>query len=308
MKKIPPNIYFHISRAADLLEVEVSDLLLMGSTRAIHLGVILEDVPSVLASHLNTGDDGEGNKTIARPRNSDFYLIDPSLYEGQEREVNGVKYNTGLACGMWHLNSGTLHSILRDGSARIGPFLTASHFSVDEDDDSDLLLLGYAHDFDLPKEFFKDLEETKRKIKFQDEEVISVDNLYISRGWLLRIKDCTENCTAITPRNQPKPNVISKGVVKAQEHGNAKRFSQNRENCLMALLYTRKTFPDECKNAHGIDTNDAWAGATIDHWVSVGAGYPQPSADLLKRIIADMERLPKDRTTAGKPKVSPSKK
>jgi hypothetical protein len=91
-------------------------------------------------------------------------------------------------------------------------------------------------------------------------------------------------------------------VNEIQEHGNTKRFSQNRENCLMALIYTRNTFPDECKNINGIDTNDAWANATINHWLSVGAGYSEPSIDYLKKIISDMNRKPMDRTTAGKPK------
>lgn len=40
MKKIPPNTYFHIVRASELLEIETNDLLLMGASGAIHLGKV----------------------------------------------------------------------------------------------------------------------------------------------------------------------------------------------------------------------------------------------------------------------------
>ncbi|HHG8881058.1 Uncharacterised protein [Enterobacter hormaechei] len=311
MKKIPPNTYFPIGRAADLLEIETNDLLLMGATGAIHLGVILDGIPCVLACliHEGSGAEAEVIQDTNRCRNSLFYLIDPMLYEGQEKENHGVRYNTGLASGMWHLNSGTINGILRYGSSAIGPMLTASYDCVDSDnsDDAESILLGEAHHFDLPTDIFTNLEETKNEIMLQDEEIITLDSIYISRAWLLHIRDCIDNCTAINPRYHSLLKTTGNGVVEIQEHGNTKRFSQNRENCLMALVFTRNTFPDECKNARGIDTNDAWANATINHWVSVGAGYSEPSIDYLKKIISDMHRKPTDRTTAGKPKQSDTK-
>lgn len=306
MKKIPPNTYFHIVRASELLEIETNDLLLMGASGAIHLGVILDGIPCVLAGFINK-EAWAQDKVIQDTnclKNSHFYLIDPVLYDGQEKELHGVRYNTGLASGIWHLNSGTINGVLRYGSSKIGPLLTASHDCVDYDnsDTVESILLGEAHKFDLPSDIFSNPEEIKTEIMRQDEEVITLDSIYISRGWFLRVRDCIDNCTAITPRyHSPLKNTVNT-VNEIQEHGNTKRFSQNRENCLMALIYTRNTFPDECKKINGIDTNDAWANATINHWLSVGAGYSEPSIDYLKKIISDMNRKPMDRTTAGKPK------
>lgn len=45
---------------------------------------------------------------------------------------------------------------------------------------------------------------------------------------------------------------------------------------------------------NGKETNEAWANATIDHWPHVGGDYDEPSADYLKKIISDMDRLPEN--------------
>ena len=86
------------------------------------------------------------------------------------------------------------------------------------------------------------------------------------------------------------------------EHGNRARHSLNRENSIMALIYVKRHYPEECKGKNGKETNEAWANATIDHWPHVGGDYDEPSTDYLKKIISDMDRLPEKRTTAGKKK------
>lgn len=312
MKKIPPNTYFSIARAADLLEIEIDDLLHMGSTGAIHLGVILDDLPSVLVQHVDKHGNVIYHESYAPEClvNSEFYYFDPHLYEGQQKEIRGGLQSAGLASGLWHINRGTVGQILQYGSGAIGLCLTTSFDNVDIDDFNyvEMLLLASAQEFDLPEDLFPDQEAAKNEIMRQSELLLKADDLYISRAWLLHIRECMENCTVITPKLGTSQTALRKIAITAQEHGNAKRFSQNRENCLMALIYTKRIYPEECKNVSGIETNDAWAAATLDHWHSVGAGYSQPSADFLKKIISDMDRIPSDRTTAGKPKVVDTKK
>lgn len=312
MKMIPPNTYFPLSRAAALLEIEVEDLLHMGFTGAIHLGVILDGLPSVHVQHVDKHGDVIYNESFDPEclENSEFYYFDPHLYEGQQKEIRGGLQSTGLASGLWHINRGTVGQILQYGSGAMGLFLTPSYDNVDFDNFNyiDVLMLSSAHEFDLPEDIFPDQEAAKKDIMRQSEQILTANDLYISRAWLLHIRECMENCTAITPRLKTPQTAISKIEITAQEHGNAKRFSQNRENCLMALIYTKRTYPEECKNGSGIETNDAWAAATLDHWHSVGAGYSQPSADFLTKIISDMGRIPSERTTAGKPKVVDTKK
>ncbi|MEX9254018.1 hypothetical protein CSB66_3808 [Enterobacter hormaechei] len=140
--------------------------------------------------------------------------------------------------------------------------------------------------------------------------VFDIRNALILREDIERLHHAAVNGTDIGSHIEPKlkrKKERDAHGVNGKEHGNTSRFSANRENCIMALLFVKQEFSGECKNEHGIDTHEAWASATLNHWAYVGAGYPEPSSDLLKKIISDMGRKPEDRTTAGKPK-SPATK
>ncbi|EFP6102594.1 hypothetical protein ABH053_003070, partial [Shigella boydii] len=129
---------------------------------------------------------------------------------------------------------------------------------------------------------------------------ISVEDLYITRPWVEYIGECMDkNQPIYSPETRINLQALYEDV-KNVEHGNRERHRQKREICLLALIYVKRHYPEECKGKNGKETNEAWANATINHWALLGGGYDEPSIDYLKKLIADADRTPEERTTAGK--------
>ena len=280
MKKLPPNLFFRLNRAANLLEIEVDDLLLMGVSGSIFLSTIINRYEGVLLQVGNLPPD-HGSKGI---ENLLFGSI-ISTREDTERYLNEGVFD-GMKCsasGLWHVPRDFIASLA--GVKRVPdiPLIFSPAYIKKELD----ITSGCYFSYD-----FREYDTT----------VSSVEDLYISRPWVEYIAESMD-------KNQPISSILHLGShdlyekeFKNIEHGNRARHSLNRENSIMALIYVKRHYPEECKGKNGKETNEAWANATIDHWPHVGGDYDEPSADYLKKIISDMDRLPEKRTTAGKKK------
>ncbi|AUY40507.1 hypothetical protein C3F35_17920 [Leclercia sp. LSNIH3] len=155
-----------------------------------------------------------------------------------------------------------------------------------------------------------DIHGDTRLEPLYEDTVLDIQNGLILREDIEKLHHAAVNGTDIGSHVNPKlkrKKERDSHEASGKEHGNSSRFSANRENCIMALLLVKKEFAEECQNKNGAETQEDWASATLNHWVYAGAGYPEPSADLLKKIISDMGRRPEDRTTAGKPKNTATK-
>ncbi|EKL4749329.1 hypothetical protein PR344_001711 [Escherichia coli] len=280
MKKLPPNLFFRLNRAANLLEIEVDDLLLMGVSGSIFLSTIIHQYEGVLYQAGNLPPD-HGSKDI---ENLLFGSI-ISTREDTERYLNEGVFD-GMKClasGLWHVPSDFIASLAGVKRAPDIPLIFSPAYIKKE------------LDITSGRYFFYDFRE-------HDTTVSSMEDLYISRPWVEYIAESMD-------KNQPIPSILHLGShdlyekeFKNIEHGNRARHSLNRENSIMALIYVKRHYPEECKGKNGKETNEAWANATIDHWPHVGGDYDEPSTDYLKKIISDMDRLPEKRTTAGKKK------
>ncbi|UGB02122.1 hypothetical protein LRS40_21150 [Leclercia sp. G3L] len=311
MKQLPPNNFFTLKRASELLEIEEIDLLLMASDGAIYLSVFLDGFHSTLSSTKN--DDGTifgGDIKV-----SQFFIYDPIYYPETEHHHEGTDlvYNTGIASGPWHVLADVITSILRYGKSGLDRVLSSAYQDVkfDIDGRADYLVLESEFRYTVPSDCV-DEKILRKQYELQDKLVVTKEDLYISRAWLLKVAEHINNGKALpkifeTLTGEFERRTEQKIIAHTKPHGNKARYSENRENCLMALIYTKKCYPDDCRNPNGSETNDAWANATRDHWHSVGGGYDEPSTDYLKKIISDMDRKPQDRTTAGKPKGSDTK-
>ncbi|MDU6715768.1 MAG: hypothetical protein E6460_12575 [Klebsiella michiganensis] len=299
MLRLPPNGFFQIKRACDLLGIEETDILLMASQGAINIGVYFSGVRAVYITlqNVNYDDSVVTNSmflTFDKENDDQFEYLD---------EITGAKYQLGLAFGLWNIDRYTITSILEDGSSNILYELGESFadLSIELSDDCGLISLDnptpYPHpdipgEKGTPDEIISELKKVK----------IGKEDLYISRSWVETIYKKIED-------NTPLPTIYSRAngfnntvdlALNKKPHGNLSRFSNNRENNLMALIFTKNKYPEDCKNENGMETNEAWAQATLDHWGFVGCGYSAPSSDHLKKIISDMGRPPSERTTAGK--------
>ncbi|UAN16181.1 hypothetical protein [Enterobacter asburiae] len=132
---------------------------------------------------------------------------------------------------------------------------------------------------------------------------INVNDVYVTRNQIEKV---------YSGRGNEMPDHFNGGVLMTQlhddkvenskvPHGNVERFARGRESVIMALLYVLEKYPKDCMGKRGSRTNEAWAQATINHWVAISGGAPEPSLDTLKTIISDMKKTPEKRKIAGLP-------
>lgn len=320
--KIPPMEYFSLSRAANILQCDEDDLLHYGVIGAIPLCIMMKGFSSALVflGAENIKDpigfyyDNIGASSFLFRENNYLSYFNSTLseYDVYKNDA-GFLFYKGMAHGLWCVGHGEIENILYSREARITSSTFFRPFGYDEFYEKTglschIVSSNYFNRSWLPslnRELSNNLQYNLIINQMPDIYIaITRGDLFISRDSVLKIKEAIES-------DIPMKSIINGGVADLQleddsemkkVHGNAYRHSENRENSIMALYYIKINYPDECKNDKGIETNDAWATATLNHWCFIGAGYSEPSQEHLKRIISDMTRLPKDRTTAGRPK------
>ncbi|WP_258235593.1 hypothetical protein [Dickeya zeae] len=318
--KIPPMEYFKLDRAASILQCDIEDLLHFGVIGAIPLCVMMRSFYSALVF--------VGGKDIQDP--IDFYHENKGASSFLFREGNyishfnsllteydvyktdsGFVFFKGMAHGLWCLGHGEIESLLYSRQARVIDTTIFRPFGWDAFREKTGLLCHIVSDRYFNQNWLPSLNRTlAENIGFQLSqsrkpelnETLTSSDLFIARDTILKLKDAIDT-------GEPMKSIINGGVIELslspssekKEHGNTVRFRENREFMIANLVYVKLTYPDECKNDRGDETNDAWAEATLNHWGFIGAGKEAPSKDFLTRIIADLKRLPAKRGAVGKP-------
>ncbi|HFD3105076.1 TPA: hypothetical protein ACF220_002358 [Klebsiella quasipneumoniae subsp. similipneumoniae] len=318
--KIPPMEYFTLDRAASILQCDTDDLLHYGVIGAIPLCVMMRHFCSALVF--------VGGKDIQDPIefynehkvNSSFLFRDSnyvSHFNSTLTEHDAYKTDSGLilfrglANGLWCLGRSEIESLLYSKRARVIDTTIFRPFGWDTFREKTGLSCQIISDRYFNQSWLPTLNrQLAESIGFQLSEsrkpalneTLTTSDLFIARDTILKLKDAIDT-------GEPMKSIINGGVIELslspssekKEHGNTVRFRENREFMIANLVYVKLTYPEECKNDRGDETNDAWAEATLNHWGFIGAGKEAPSKDFLTRIIADLKRLPAKRGAVGKP-------
>lgn len=312
--------YFTLDRAASILQCYTDDLLHYGVIGAIPLCVMMRYFCSALVF--------VGGKDIQDPIefyhehkvNSSFlfresnYLshFNSTLTEHDAYKTDsGLILFRGLANGLWCLGHSEIESLLYSKKVKVIDTTIFRPFGWDAFREKTGLSCQIISDRYFNQSWLPtlnrtlsesiNLNSTRRREPVINETLTSSD-LFIARDTILKLKDAIDT-------GEPMKSIINGGVIELslspssekKEHGNTVRFRENREFMIANLVYVKLTYPEECKNDRGDETNDAWAEATLNHWGFIGAGKEAPSKDFLTRIIADLKRLPAKRGAVGKP-------
>lgn len=280
MKKLPPAPFFRLNRAAKLLEIDIDDLLIMAAAESIYLSAYLCGYDGTLHSIASL----YRNCSLFPDVKEDCLLLADIITEVEDEKSFKAGVVNHIDChvlGLWHVNASYILDI-------------AGLDSID----TPARIFSPAHrkrELDVSANYYFFLDYTKHAF-----HEISVEDLYITRPWVEYIGECMDkNQPIYSPETRINLQALYEDV-KNVEHGNRERHRQKREICLLALIYVKRHYPEECKGKNGKETNEAWANATINHWALLGGGYDEPSIDYLKKLIADADRTPEERTTAGK--------
>ncbi len=193
LKDFPPNTYFPVERAAELLSLRVSDLLYMAAEGQICLGVLLDN-----AIAINIRKESKPPKSPFMDTGISRFSIDGfsalAKYDDEYKRFTSF----GVAAGLWHLHPEQIEGIVHKGECVLGSGLTAAHADAGSDVDPECgyLIMGAWRD-NLPMGMMMQLGCTQESIEQQPDIRVSASHLFISRAWVKAIASYTSSGAAM---------------------------------------------------------------------------------------------------------------